>query len=324
VRAINDPTTLSERLALTAEVEALTNDLGNLDLSYRVAYRRAGALMESGDPVGAERALARCELLALQLRVPFLNYDAKVARAGWSLMRGLPEAEQQALSAFELGTSLGRQARAGDTLALQLGEIRYRQGRLAEMADTVRAYAQSLPNTPAQVALVFVYCESDLLTEARQQFDLLAAQAFDLPLDTGWVGSMFLLAEACGALRDPRAARLMYPKIEPLAEQVGVLGIFLRCDGSLAHAAGVLAACMQHWEDAERHFEHAVAMNDRLGARPAAVRTRRAYAAMLLDRNAPGDQPRAAELITAALAETAQLDMSAEAAKLHRLRARLS
>jgi len=48
------------------------------------------------------------------------------------------------------------------------------------------------------------------------------------------------------------------------------------------------------------------------------------FAAMLLDRNARGDHQRAAELITAALAETEQLDMPAEAAKLQRLRERLS
>jgi hypothetical protein len=93
--------------------------------------------------------------------------------------------------------------------------------------------------------------------------------------------------------------------------------------GSLGYPTGVLAACMQRWDDAERHFEHAVAVNDRLGARPAAVRTRRAYAAMLLDRDAPGDRERAADLITAALAETEQLDMAAEVAKLQRLRERL-
>jgi hypothetical protein len=150
----------------------------------------------------------------------------------------------------------------------------------------------------------------------------LAANGFDLPLDDLWAGSMFLLGEVCSALRDGRAAELLYAKLRSLAEQVGVVGRIIRCEGSLGHPAGVLAACLQRWEDAERHFEHAVAMNDRLGARPAAVRTRRAYAAMLLDRNAPGDQQRAADLITAALAETEQLDMPAEAAKLHRLRER--
>ena len=67
-----------------------------------------------------------------------------------------------------------------------------------------------------------------------------------------------------------------------------------------------------------------MAINDRVGARRAAVRTRRADAAMLLDRNAPGDQPSAAALITAALVETEHLDTPAEAAKPQRLRERLS
>jgi tetratricopeptide (TPR) repeat protein len=323
VRAITDPTTLAERLALTAELEVLADDLGNLELSQTAAYRRVGTLIESGDPVGAARALARCDQLAVQLRVPFFNYYAQVARAGWSLMCGSPEAERQALSAFKLGRSLALPI-AADALSYQLGEIRYRQGRLGEIFAAVRAYVESQPDSLTVRATVALLCyESDRLAEAREHFELLAANGFDLPLGTGWAGSMFHLAEVCGALRDARAAALVYPKLEPLAEQVGVVGIFYRCDGSLGHAAGVLAACLQRWEDAERHFEHAVAMNDRLGARPAAVRTRRAYAAMLVERNAPGDRQRAAELITAALAETEQLDVPAEVAKLQRLRGRL-
>jgi len=237
--AIFDPSTLAERLCLSAELEALADDLGNLDFSQRAAHRRTGALLESGDRVGAIGAIARYEQLAVQLRVPLFNYVARLARTMWSLMCGSPDAKQQALSAFELGTSLGLPL-AGDLLAIQLFEIRYRQGRLAETADAVRALTESRPNNPAvRAALALLYCEGDLLTEAREQ------------------------------------------------------------------------------------FEHAVAMNDRLGARPAAMRTRRAYAAMLLDRDAPGDPQRAAELITAALAETEQLDVPAEAAKLQRLRARI-
>ena len=171
------------------------------------------------------------------------------------------------------------------------------------------------------LALALLYCESDQLAEARVQFERFAVDGFDLPLDSDWAGSMFLLAEVCSALRDRARLRSCMRSSGRLPSKSELWG-FVRCVGSLGHPAGVLAACLQHWDDAERHFEHAVAMNDRLGARPAAVRTRRAYAAMLLERNAPGDQPRAADLITAALAETEQLDMPAEAAKLQRLRER--
>ena len=322
--AINDPTTLAERLALVAELEALATDLGSFDLSLQAAFLRIGALLESGDPAGAARAITRVEHLATQLRVPFFNWVSRLARAMWAIMCGSPDAEQRALSAFELGTFIGL-PRVEAALGAQLFEIRYRQGRLADLVDVLRAHVESMPNIPAwRVALALYYCESDQLTEARKQLEVLAVCGFDVPLNSTWIGAMILLAEVCRALDDAPAARILYPKLEPLAQQVGVLTAASLCYGSLGHAAGILAACMQHWDDAERHFEHAVAMNDRLGARPAAVRTRRAYAAMLMDRNAPGDQPRAAALITAALAETAHLDVPAEAAKLQRLRQRLA
>ena len=328
--AIGEPTTLAERLALTAELEALADELGSLEMIQRAAHHRTLTLLESGDPVGAERALALSERLAAQLHVPFLNWAASVLRAMWSLMCGLPDAKQQALAACELGTSIGL-PHAGVALVVQLGEIRYRQGRLAEWADALRASLESMSNDPTRISLAIfsrtflaiLYCESNLFEQAKEQFERLAADGFDLPLNRDWAGPMFHLAEVCSALRDTRAAETLYAKLRPLASQVAVLAN-VRCDGSLGHSAGILAACLHRWEDAERHFEHAVAMNDRLGARPAAVRTRRAYAAMLLDRNAPGDRERAADLITAALAETEQLDVPAEAAKLQRLRERLS
>ena len=67
-------------------------------------------------------------------------------------------------------------------------------------------------------------------------------------------------------------------------------------------------------------------MNERLGARPYVVRTRRAWAAMLLDRNDPsrsGDRERAAALIAAGLAEAEQLGMAREVVRLQRLRERV-
>ena len=50
---------------------------------------------------------------------------------------------------------------------------------------------------------------------------------------------------------------------------------------------------------------------------------RRAWASMLLDRNAPGDRERAAELIAAGRAEAEQLGMAGELVRFERLSARL-
>jgi hypothetical protein len=85
----------------------------------------------------------------------------------------------------------------------------------------------------------------------------------------------------------------------------------------------MLAACLDRWDDADRYFADALAMNERLGARPYAVRTRRAWAAMLLDRGAPGDSARVLDLIGAGLAEAGTLGMAREIVRLERLRARM-
>ena len=54
-------------------------------------------------------------------------------------------------------------------------------------------------------------------------------------------------------------------------------------------------------------------------ARPWVVRTRRGWAAMLLDRNAPGAAARPRELIAAGRAEAETLDMARELVRFERL-----
>ena len=76
--------------------------------------------------------------------------------------------------------------------------------------------------------------------------------------------------------------------------------------------------------DKDTNFTDALAMNEHLGARPSIVRTRRAWAAMLLDRDARGDAARARDLIAAGRAEAEQLGMAREIVRFDRLTERLA
>jgi len=118
-----------------------------------------------------------------------------------------------------------------------------------------------------------------------------------------WTSVVVNLGEAVCALHDRPAAAALYEELRPVAQQVDVLALVVACSGSYGLCAGSLAACLDRWDDAERHFTDALAMNERLGARPFVVHTRRAWAEMLLDRNAPGDAARARDLITTGRAE---------------------
>ena len=139
-----------------------------------------------------------------------------------------------------------------------------------------------------------------------------------------WATCISALGEAVSDLNDPAAAAVLYERLRPVAGQVYVVAGMLVCAGSYGLYAGMLAACLQRWDDAERHFADALAMNERLGARPYVVRTRRAWASMLLDRDAPGDRERAAELITAGRAEAETLGMARELVRFERLAERIA
>src|SRR6185503_16585356 len=105
--AMNDPYTLTERLALTARLAALAEELGSIDLAYHAALHRTGALFESGDIAGAEHGLADVERLAGELRQPFYTWFALMGRAMLAIMRGAADGEAQAFRAFEVGTAGG-------------------------------------------------------------------------------------------------------------------------------------------------------------------------------------------------------------------------
>jgi len=70
---------------------------------------------------------------------------------------------------------------------------------------------------------------------------------------------------------------------------------------SLHTLAGIAARCAGRWDDAERHFQKAIALADAVPIRLEAAESRRFYAEMLLARGRPGDPARAGELLGQAL-----------------------
>jgi class 3 adenylate cyclase/tetratricopeptide (TPR) repeat protein len=317
--AINDPTTLTERLALTAEQGMLANELTSLETRWAAAYQRMGALLESADVAGAEQMIARMKELASKLRQPFFSWATDHAIAMMAVMAGAPDAEQMVSAAFRVGTA-GGQPEAKQAYISQLSVIRRDQGRHAELIEALRGFADTLAHLPVwRVILAGLYCETDQLEQARAQTDRLA-ECGTISLDWTWASVVMSLAQVCSDLDDRKLASLYYPQVRSVADQVGVTGIGLVCYGSLALPCGQLAACLDRWGEAERSFNQAVEMNARIGARPYLVRSRRAYASMLLGRDMPGDRALAARLIDQGRAEAEQLGMRREIDRLERLR----
>jgi class 3 adenylate cyclase len=319
---INQPKTLAERLALSAEQCALVDELASRESKWAAAYQRMGALLEAADLTGAKEMLERLKDLAGKLRQPFLIWATEHASAMFSILSGSPNAEQEVEAAFRTGIA-GGQPEAEQAYFGQLSVIRRDQGRHSELIEPLRSLAEALAHLPVwRVVLAGLYCETDQFEEARQQLRTLASGNFALPSDWTWASTAISLAQVCSDLRETDLASRFYPELQVVAEQVGVTGIGLVCYGSLAFPCAQLAACLRLWDDAEQYFGRAIATNALIGARPYLVRSKRAYADMLLDRNVGGDAARAAALIADAEQEARALGMRRELTRLDRLRCR--
>jgi hypothetical protein len=71
----------------------------------------------------------------------------------------------------------------------------------------------------------------------------------------------------------------------------------------------MLATTMGDWPSAERHFQAALAMEERMRAWPWLAHTRAEYAVMLAARGDRGDDTRAVEMREMALAAADRLEM---------------
>jgi len=99
--------------------------------------------------------------------------------------------------------------------------------------------------------------------------------------------------------------------------------------GSVSRYLGLLATTTKCWEEAEHHFEDALAMNANMGARPWLAHTKDEYARLLLARarsrrrwsyDEASDRDRAAELFGEAHATYRELGMESWAARTSALK----
>jgi hypothetical protein len=82
------------------------------------------------------------------------------------------------------------------------------------------------------------------------------------------------------------------------------------CTGAIDRNLGELATVMARWDDAVGHFEAALDLNGRTGAKPFLARTQYAYARMLVVRGAGADRPRAEALLERARRTAQEIGMT--------------
>jgi hypothetical protein len=232
--------------------------------------------------------------LAARLGEPSARWLARYDEATLATMGGrLAEAERLAAEALQIATDSG-QPDAQSLYASQLTNIRYDQGRLAELQPMIAETAAENPGIPSfRSLLALAYLEGDLPFEAAE---LLAAERLEtLSRDVTWLACVVLWAHVCASVGDAARAGGLYEELRPYADQVVYTGI--SAWGDVDHALGRLATVTRRYDDAAAHLAASAARYARIGAPVWLARAALDEASLLLARERSGDRERARELL---------------------------
>jgi tetratricopeptide (TPR) repeat protein len=292
----------SDLVAIAEEVTRLAEEAGDAELALDACFLRRQAWLELGNGEQIALATAEHKALADELRQPQQQWYDAVMSSNWALFRGnFAEAKELAAEALRLGRrALESEARLSHHLT-QFALCRA-LGGLAEVEESVRRWADEYPGYrcfPCLVALL--ECETGRANDARVSFEGLAADDFAaLPQDAEWLFCLSVLTEVAAHIGDADRAATLHEALCPYAQlnaiESGEIPI-----GCVARYLGIAAATTQRWDQAKDHFEDALEINARMGARPWIAHTQHDYARMLIARDGPGNRARASQLLSNAL-----------------------
>lgn len=309
-----------QRLDLAAELAEVARESTDGERIAQAHLAQLAVLLELGRIPEAEAVLAGLARVADEIRQPSQQWMPAATRGMLALFRGeFAEAEELMGEALRMGEA----AVTFDAEACFRANrywLRREQGRFDGLATAMRRTADEFSWYPMfRCFLAELYADLDHEADARRVFDELVANDFEalLPRDNEWLLGASALADVCAYLGDGDRARKLYDELIPVAE-LNVVGLAELGRGSAARSLGVLAALLGRYDEAEQHFQAALAANERMGARPWVARTQHEYAQMLLARDAPGDRARAGELLGAALETARALGMTTLAGRVEK------
>jgi DNA-binding SARP family transcriptional activator len=313
--AIISPATISERLALGNELLDVAERIGAPELIVQAHFHRMMTQLQLGEVTGAEVDLDAASRIAHELRMPAQLWQVCGAQAMLALAAGrLTEAEELVAQALALGEDAQPTA-AIPVYVLQRYTLCDFRGGLEEVEPAIRDLVAKYPARRVfRCAVAYLDLRLGRLPEAKQALEELSANDFSaLPFDQEWLYGMSLLAETAALLADTHSAPVLYRLLAPWAT-LNAVDQAEGIRGSVARYLGLLATTTEGWDEAELHFEDALAMNARMGARPWLAHTQRDYARMLHARDGPSDRERAKAMLDTARKTYLELDMAGYAA----------
>ncbi|MGH2941234.1 MAG: ATP-binding protein [Solirubrobacteraceae bacterium] len=315
--ATRGPDALHESVAMIRELRRVANALGHGRREAMAHVWLLDFLLELGDIDGFERELEALQRLAEARNDRYVSWLLMTRRVNHALLCGrLDDCERFAHDV--LAHDFEGPEATTMIFAAQMCYVRGQQGRLDELIEEVEGFVEDYdhPQLPGwRCALAYMYAELGRTAQARLQLDVLACADFaDLPRDAFWLTNLSMISATVAILDDAARARLLHPMLLPYADRC-MVAVGVPCSGSASRPLGLLATTLGWYDEAERHFERAVAMNTQIRSPLWAAHAQHDYARMLLLRNHRWDRDKALHLLTEAMATAVQLGLTALADK---------
>lgn len=298
-----DPARIAGRIRLIGEILETADRIDDKYLQMELHAFRVYDLVAVGDTTGWICDLEALHRISAEISEPFYEYNHETMIAALPILAGrFDEAESLVMRAFETGERLGVDNNEG-VMGIQMFTIRREQGRLAEIAPIVKHFVDEHGAGAAwRPGLALVYADIGELEKAEVEFRRLAADRFSaIPRDSLWQTSLTYLSEVCCELDASEEAQILYDFLLPYQELAVVVGNASVCLGATSRFLGQLATTLGRWDDAERHFKHAVQLDSRMSAPTWLAHTQFHYSQMLFQRGSAKDVDTANELMNSAL-----------------------
>ncbi|HET7380117.1 MAG TPA: hypothetical protein VFJ24_08765, partial [Gaiellales bacterium] len=292
----------------TEEMLRVAKETANPEIEFLAHNARFHCFLELCDRRGMDAETQVMIDLAARLRQPFYRWHTVSLRTLRAALDGrFDESERLAQEALAAGGLRQLEYVTYVFRYAQMLEIRWAEGRLAELWPEIDDHADRYPWIPRwRDALAAAELGDE--PRARAELERHASRQFtDLPRDGLWILHVCALADACAIVRDTERALQLYELLAPHAEDNAV-SYTQQPFGPVALRLGKLAAVLGRWQDADRYFAAALARCELLGARAIRARALIEQAAALASRGEPADRGRLDAMLDEACRLAADVD----------------
>ena len=268
---------LDERTAMDRELLALAERLGDEPLSAHAHARVFWSALEAGDAARADATLLAFEALVEKLRLPHHELVARSARCVRELMHGNFERAEEIRALIDATRDRWRPATAAvlpidPSLVLRMS-LAAARGEALDV-DTLSA---GTPPELRPMMKTFYDARAGRHADASASFPAVVQRY--LSGEGAYMMRVFL-GDTCGRIGDEAHADRLYELCLPLEGRHIVLTPLPGYDGAIDRILGSLANVRGDRATALRHYDAAIAMEEKVGAAPFAARSRAERAAL--------------------------------------------